>query len=235
MKLSLDIEIYLSKKNYSPQDVINNILFFSGAIKNINQSENWFLTGKTKEDALKHKLINNGTVNHEVSDFLIEKLNKKLPLLITSIWDGNTDNIMTSNYICESLDNFQLSLSLKVVNISGLKSKLKNILLNIIKSKNNIAAIVVQTNNYQMDEKNVFPDRIPVGWMLYLNKQITNAQAGINAELINISNEKNKGTLIISTNEVFDGTNEKHIKNANEIEIQLTGYGLLPTYQDLYN
>ncbi|MDK7737190.1 Imm52 family immunity protein [Providencia stuartii] len=48
-------------------------------------------------------------------------------------------------------------------------------------------------------------------------------------------NEKNTGTLIISTNEVFDGTNENHIRNANEIEIQLVAHGLLPTYQNIYD
>ncbi|WP_350893557.1 Imm52 family immunity protein [Providencia stuartii] len=209
---------------------------FSESIKEINHSENWFLTGKTKEDALKHKIIDNGVINSVVAEPLIKKLNKNSPFLITSFWDGRNDNIMTSNYLCSSFDNFRLTFSLKVKkNVNGLAEKLKNVLLSIVSNKDNIAVIFVQTNYYQMEEKNVFPERIPVGWMLYLNKQITNEQAGVKAELISVSNEKNKGTLIISTNEVFDGTNENHIRNANEIEIQLAAHGLLPTYQNIYD
>lgn len=100
---------------------------------------------------------------------------------------------MTSNYLCSSFDNFRLTFSLKVKkNVNGLAEKLKNVLLSIVSNKDNIAVIFVQTNYYQMEEKNVFPERIPVGWMLYLNKQITNEQAGVKAELISVSNEKIK-------------------------------------------
>ncbi|HGY2577793.1 TPA: Imm52 family immunity protein [Providencia stuartii] len=235
MTLSLEIEIYLSKKNYTAQDAINNILFFSESIKEINNSERWFLTGKTKEDALKHKIIDNGLINSVVADLLIKKLNKTPPIFVTSIWNGSSDNIRIQNYLCKSLDNFRLTFSLKVKNVIGLAERLKNALLGILSNKDNVAVIFVQTNHYQMEEKNVFPERIPVGWMLYLNKEVTKEQVPMAAQLINIENEKNTGTLMISTNEVFNGTDELHIKKANEIEIQLAAYGLLPTYQDIYS
>lgn len=235
MTLSLEIEIYLSKKNYTAQDAINNILFFSESIKEINNSERWFLTGKTKEDALKHKIIDNGVINPVVADSVIKKLNKNSPFLIASFWDGKSDNVLTSNYLCESFDNFRLTFSLKIKNVIGLAERLKNALLSILSNKDNVAIIFVQTNHYQMEEKNVFPERIPVGWMLYLNKEVTKEQVPMAAQLINIENEKNTGALIISTNEVFDGTNENHVRNANEIEIQLAAHGLLPTYQNIYD
>ena len=71
--------------------------------------------------------------------------------------------------------------------------------------------------------------------MLYLNKHITQEQAPMAAELIHIENEKNNGTLIISTDHVFDGSDKDDIKKANEIEIQLTALGLLPVIKEIYS
>nr|WP_322740251.1 Imm52 family immunity protein [Providencia rustigianii] len=50
-----------------------------------------------------------------------------------------------------------------------------------------------------------------------------------------MDNDKNKGTLIISTDHVFDGSNKDDIKKANEIEIQLTALGLLPLIREIYS
>ncbi|MEX6001648.1 hypothetical protein AB6H14_05120 [Providencia vermicola] len=71
--------------------------------------------------------------------------------------------------------------------------------------------------------------------MLYLNKKITQQQLPMAAELIDIENEKNNGTLIISTDHVFDGSDKDDIRKANEIEIQLTALGLLPLVKEIYS
>lgn len=71
--------------------------------------------------------------------------------------------------------------------------------------------------------------------MLYLNKKITQQQLPMAAELIDIKNEKNNGTLIISTDHVFDGSDKDDIRKANEIEIQLTALGLLPLVKEIYS
>lgn len=55
------------------------------------------------------------------------------------------------------------------------------------------------------------------------------------AELIDIENEKNNGTLIISTDHVFDGSDKDDIRKANEIDIQLTALGLLPLVKEIYS
>ncbi|EPL3992304.1 hypothetical protein M2010_003345 [Providencia stuartii] len=54
-------------------------------------------------------------------------------------------------------------------------------------------------------------------------------------QLIDIENDKNSGTLIISTDHVFDGSDKEDIKKANEIEIQLTALGLLPLVKEIYS
>ncbi|MEX6211736.1 hypothetical protein AB6G58_20505 [Providencia huaxiensis] len=54
-------------------------------------------------------------------------------------------------------------------------------------------------------------------------------------QLIDIENDKNSGTLIISTHHVFDGSDKDDIRKANEIEIQLTALGLLPLVKEIYS
>ncbi|HGN1708042.1 TPA: Imm52 family immunity protein [Providencia rettgeri] len=145
------------------------------------------------------------------------------------------NSIQINNYLAKSFDNYKVRLNLILENQSELQYKIKNSILNLIKNNFNLPKILVHTNQYRLNEKNVFPDRLPVGWMLYLNKKIKQEQLPMAAELIDIDNNKNKGTLIISTEHVFDGSNKDDIKKANDIEIQLTALGLLPLYTEIYS
>ncbi|MXC98362.1 hypothetical protein FQ003_24110, partial [Escherichia coli] len=45
--------------------------------------------------------------------------------------------------------------------------------------------------------------------------------------------EKQKGTIVVSTEDVFDGNNKEHIGKANDIEIRLLDLGLLPLLTEL--
>ncbi|EAN1751305.1 immunity 52 family protein [Salmonella enterica] len=42
-----------------------------------------------------------------------------------------------------------------------------------------------------------------------------------------------KGTIVVSTEEIFDGNNKEHIGKANDIEIKLLDLGLLPLMTEL--
>ena len=76
----------------------------------------------------------------------------------------------------------------------------------------------------------VFPQRLRVGWMLYLPRVITAHQAPEAMRLIPVLGEKKKqrGTIIVSVDEVFDVANPDHVKRANELEVRLADQGLLP-------
>ncbi|ENR5392281.1 Imm52 family immunity protein [Providencia rettgeri] len=235
MKLSLNIEIYLNKKNYSIPDVINDYLYFSKFMNEIAGQSSWYLTGSSKKEALEKKLIENGILNTDIKNKFVDKLTKSSPIYGSSIWNGEKNSIQINNYLAKSFDNYKVRLNLILENQSELQYKIKNSILNLIKNNFNLPKILVHTNQYRLNEKNVFPDRLPVGWMLYLNKKITQEQLPMAAELIDIDNNKNKGTLIISTEHVFDGSNKDDIKKANEIEIQLTALGLLPLYTEIYS
>lgn len=45
--------------------------------------------------------------------------------------------------------------------------------------------------------------------------------------------ENQKGTIIVSTEEIFDGKKREHIGKANDIEIKLLDLGLLPLMTEL--
>ncbi|MXE01434.1 hypothetical protein FQZ98_26725, partial [Escherichia coli] len=87
----------------------------------------------------------------------------------------------------------------------------------------------VNTNGYWNNGNNVFPDRICVGWMIYIPSIILPELIPEAAKIVPVSDgEKQRGTIVVSTEEVFDGNNKEHIGKSNDIEIRLLDLGLLP-------
>lgn len=84
--------------------------------------------------------------------------------------------------------------------------------------------------------KQVFDDRLGVGWMLYLPTVITTQQVPEARALIPVhaGGKQQTGTIIVSvTDAVFSIDNPEHIEIANRIEIRLVDQDLLPRYADL--
>lgn len=48
-----------------------------------------------------------------------------------------------------------------------------------------------------------------------------------------LKDSKQIGTIVVSTEEIFDGNNKEHIGKANDIEIRLLDLGLLPLLTEL--
>ncbi|TGC12227.1 hypothetical protein CRU79_24870 [Escherichia sp. E4385] len=48
-----------------------------------------------------------------------------------------------------------------------------------------------------------------------------------------LKDNKQIGTIVVSTEEIFDGNNKEHIGKANDIEIKLLDLGLLPLMTEL--
>jgi hypothetical protein len=48
-----------------------------------------------------------------------------------------------------------------------------------------------------------------------------------------IDGEEQKGTIVVSTEDIFDGSNKEHIGKANDLEIRLLDLGLLPLITEL--
>ncbi|HID4047207.1 Imm52 family immunity protein [Pluralibacter gergoviae] len=81
---------------------------------------------------------------------------------------------------------------------------------------------------------NVFPDRICVGWMLYIPHVILSNLAPQADKVIPVMDgDKQKGTIVLSTEGIFDGSNKEHISKSNDLEIRLLDLGLLPLMTEL--
>ena len=188
------------------------------------KEDSWYLTGDSLEEALQKKAFNQYTPTNLLKD---------IPFFdcIESIWSGEKKALVIKGNSVNLKYNLEFDLR-EIPNVSI--NKVKDILHHYF-DEFNVLCVRVDINDYEYKNRNVFPDRLPVGWMLYLNKHITQEQVPMAAELIHIENEKNNGTLIISTDHVFDGSDKDDIKKANEIEIQLTGLGLLPLIREIYS
>ncbi|EJG0757414.1 immunity 52 family protein, partial [Cronobacter sakazakii] len=98
----------------------------------------------------------------------------------------------------------------------------------------NCSYIGVDSNGYNFLGRNVFPDRLAVGWMLYIPYIILTELVPEAAKVVPVfDGEKQIGTIVISTDEIFDGNNIEHIRKANDIEIRLLDLGLLPLMTEL--
>ncbi|EMB3081987.1 Imm52 family immunity protein [Providencia rettgeri] len=223
LSISLDIELHEEISIPSLIDIFGHMILTCESITQ-KKEDSWYLTGDTLEDALKKKAFNQSTPTN---------LLKAIPYFdcMETIWANENKSLSikyTGSGLIYSLDFTirDISLSNKIAIVEALNYYIGNY---------RIVCVQIDINGYWYNDKNVFPDRLPVGWMLYLNKKITPEKLPMAAELIDIENEKNSGTLIISTDHVFDGSNKDDIKKANEIEIQLTGLGLLPLFTEIYS
>ncbi|HCI6169388.1 TPA: immunity 52 family protein [Klebsiella quasipneumoniae subsp. quasipneumoniae] len=104
----------------------------------------------------------------------------------------------------------------------------------LLAEKSNKSWIKVDSKCYWRNDCNFFPDRVYVGWMLYLPHIVFPELIPEAAKIVPVfDGEKQKGTIVVSTEEIFDGNNKEHIGKANDIEIRLLDLGLLPLMTEL--
>lgn len=85
--------------------------------------------------------------------------------------------------------------------------------------------ILLDTEQYRFNQREVFDDRLPVGWMLYLPLKITREDTPSAYKLFDVDN--GIGTIVVSKDE-FNGKNKTDIACANNVEMELAANGLLP-------
>lgn len=225
MDLSIKLDVELQEEMSIPLliDIFSRMILTCELITHEKEAA-WYLTGDTLEEALQKKAFNEYTP----TDLL-----KAAPFFdcMESIW-ANETKALKIKYTSSGLI-YNLEFIIEEINHVNKNSIIGA--LDYYFDTYKIVCMRIDTNGYKYNRKNVFPDRLPVGWMLYLNQIITQEQVPMAAQLITIENEKNKGTLIISKEGVFDGSNKDDIKKSNEIEIQLTALGLLPLIREIYN
>ena len=162
-----------------------------------------------------------------------DKANRASDLRTLGVWNGEEDAggmAFTTTYNTGPIPS---NLELNEESISAFEDY-----RNVAEIVSAIVAIwkpmVVKVIPWDYDEHAIFPDRPPVGWMLYLPIPVTAKQVPEAAKIISIfdGQKKLQGSLIVATTDVFDVENPAHIKQANAIETRLVDQDLLPTLAD---
>ena len=164
-------------------------------------------------------------------DYLI--VNKK-PISIVLADENEDDSIITilyKNTPSISIERYLLTVTIK--SLSGYNGV--DDFVYIFKAMINYNGwcfkfILLDTEQYRFNQREVFDDRLPVGWMLYLPVKIKHEHVPSAYKVFDIEN--NAGTIVVSKS-VFNGKEPFDITCANNVEIELAANGLLPLIKGL--
>ncbi|MEE9683467.1 Imm52 family immunity protein [Lelliottia amnigena] len=152
-----------------------------------------------------------------------------------SIWNAQPDGLACAiSHFMKFIDNpKKLNLIIDIDQRTANTADMLNSLFHLAEGKSK-SWIKVDSKGYWRNDRNVFPDRIYVGWMLYVPHVLFPELIPEAARVVPVMDgEKQKGTIIVSTEDIFDGNNKEHIGKANDIEIKLLDLGLLPLMTEL--
>ncbi|TNH41481.1 immunity 52 family protein [Photorhabdus luminescens] len=211
-------------------------------INNISSNPSyWHLPGYNLEEIEKNNVFTDtGFTEYAISQ-LTENYDKDAKYLIATLFDTPGDIELKNRIFYQSGDviyNNTLGKTNISIDLNLVKEKLKiQTIIEFVKalaSTRNSPVIMTETRGYRLKKKQVFPDRISAGWMLYLPIEIDPTLVPMAEEIISISDKNDKkGSLIITTKDIFDIENQKHINKANDIEICLRDLQILPLMTEL--
>ncbi|WP_445497154.1 hypothetical protein [Photorhabdus sp. SF281] len=197
-----------------------------------NQEKAWYLTGYSRKEALKH-IVFDGQGPTEVAIKSFEKDYKRnFPALINGIWDGEKDELSSGISYSKMLtirpNWVWLEMNLRIDSHQLEVSRLIDFVKYLATSRD-LPYIQVENNGYTVKGKQVFPDRLSVGWMLYQPVIIDKSYLPMAEEVLPVhQHDQQIGTLIVTKKGIFDGENQDDIDKSNDVEIQLVNLGLLP-------
>ncbi|CAQ82594.1 MULTISPECIES: Imm52 family immunity protein [Photorhabdus] len=201
------------------------------------KKKSWYLTGYSRKQALQHIVFDEqGPTEVAIKDF--EKDYKKnFPILITGIWDGEKDELSSSISYKKmrriSPNWVWLEMNLRIDSSQFEISRLID-LIKYLASSRTSPYIQVENNGYTVKGRQVFPDRLSVGWMLYQPRIIDQSYLPMAEDVLPVyQNDQQIGTLIITKKGIFDGENQDDIDKSNDVEIQLLNLGLLPLITEI--
>ncbi len=196
------------------------------------KKKTWFLKGYSRKEALKHIVFDEQGPTKGAVSYFEKSYKKDFPSLIEGIWDGEKDELSSSvsyNKLSTKGPNWvRLELNLKIDSSQLDISRLIEFVKYLVTSRD-LPYIQVETNEYTLRDKQVFPDRLSVGWMLYQPCIIDKSYLPMVEDVLPVhQNNEQIGTLIVTKKGIFDGRNQDDIDKSNDVEIQLLNLGLLP-------
>lgn len=198
--------------------------------------QEWYLTGFSKKEASKYILFKDGILCENVIDVFEVAFQKNNQLINKSIWNGKPDGVgcSISHYMKfiekPNKSNIVIDIDQKIKATDDMVKAISLLARDSMKTW-----IMVDSRCYWLHDKNVFPDRAYVGWMIFIPFSVRPELIPEAARVVPVMDEegKQKGTIIVSTEEVFDGSKKEHIEKSNDIEIRLLDLGLLPLMTEL--
>ncbi|KMK07221.1 hypothetical protein ABW07_18420 [Pluralibacter gergoviae] len=218
--------------------IIEHFIFIIAQINNLSQMEkDWYETDFSRKQALNQVAFQNRIITDNTRLKWQRRHKKNMPMFVDGVWDANDDEnscgISYRKMFYDEKNRVSVELSLVVSNE-------ENLLCRFISFVSHLALFFdcsymsIDSNGYNLLRRNVFPDRLAVGWILYIPYIIL---TGLIPEAVRVvpvmEGEKQKGTIFVSTENIFDGNNKEHIGKSNDIEIKLLDLGLLPLMTEL--
>ncbi|UNK21964.1 Imm52 family immunity protein [Yersinia intermedia] len=203
----------------------------------LGTKKRWYEKGYSRKQALEYVVFDHDKAEPKVVERWRSQINKDYPLIIEGVWDGETDSKVCSiNYIKKHVENIKkttLDVSITCGETDVNVEKVIDFLTFLVSNKGHVYASI-NTNGYWNNSENVFPDRICVGWMIYIPAILLPELIPEAARIVPVMTaEKQKGTIVVSTIDIFDGRNKEHIGKANDVEIKLLDLGFLPLMTEL--
>lgn len=222
----------------SVESCLDELFYISSLIDILLKTKKrWYEKGYSRKQALEHVVFNYRKATPEIVERWRNQIKKEHPLIIEGIWDGEVDSRVCSiNYMRKHIENIKktnLDVSITCNETEISTNAAIEFSTSLIKNKDQVYA-TINTNGYWNNSSNVFPDRIPVGWMIYTPAIILKELIPEAARVVPVMDgHKQIGTIVVSTEGIFDGNNKEHISKANDIEIKLLDLGLLPLMTEL--
>lgn len=219
-------------------EIIEHFIFIISAIDIFTQTKKtWYETGYSRKNALSQVAFQCGSITDNTYIKWEHRYKKSKPLFVESIWDANDDN---HSYGISYRKMFYDETNRASVEISLVPGTSENILTHFItlisklSSYFNCSYMSVDSKGYSVLGRSVFPDRLAVGWMLYIPHVVLPELIHEAARIVPVvDGEKQKGTIVVSTEDIFEGSNKEHVGKANDIEIRLLDLGLLPLMTEI--
>lgn len=223
--------IFYRESEISATEIINELRAFINFLPAWEEKpKEWIITHpKEKIIAIDKMGVSNSAVEY-VTAIMAKRKNISISLA-SKDGDDSPLIIWLKNTPAVSENRFSLTLAIRSPN----KKNDKSTFIKILEKMHSLSAwkykyILIETEQYKMEQRSFFEDRLPVGWMLYLPIIIDPKEIPSALQVINTL--ENPSTIII-TNNTFDGKNANDILSANNIEIELAAHGYLPKWTEL--
>jgi hypothetical protein len=192
----------------------------------------WFLKGKSVADARRFDFVND--FERCVQKALRSKSNQESDRIprrgyVFGLWNGRVESdeggvAITSSRGWGRIDDFSFDLPLLTPESAHLLTpSTLAALLRAAVHRWPIHWMHIDNQDYSRN-KRILTDFYGVGWMAYVPAILDPLDFDEAAQVIHIGT---KGTVLVTTDELFDSNNDEHVERAHAIELKLFDRGLL--------